>query len=448
MTASKSPLVPPHAELSIAEAFVLLSVEWPVKADALIAWSDSDFALAGALLMDLAFLGKVDSDLDDLIMLEREPALHQEQPLALRILGRFSRSVRLDIALNELVTRIGDLRLATLAALAGREIRLTSSSPLSWDFHQASFRGLRVRATVSLRQTLKKLVESEELPLPEQAALISLLCACDIAGPVLGGRACKTWLARNAARLEAIRRMDLVGRAVADAVAVMRRRLRTYLLDADTEKAAPSLKSKRKSPSVNYSRSKTTWEWRAFWPDGEVVELPAAWGNIGQDSDCEEELLEDSYLFVRGKKDNVKIRAKGLKIKPVVEAFDDFIAFAPSAKFRFPRDMAPLARLFPRLYEVRGELRSTDELIEIMYATGYQPSVLKVSKARRVHGMTFGVQIEFARIEVDGRVFHSISMESPYLTALRILARNIPVGEGQVAGYSEFLDGIVRKQLA
>ena len=445
MTASKSPLVPPHAELSIAEAFVLLSVEWPVKADALIAWSDSDFALAGALLMDLAFLGKVDSDLDDLIMLEREPALHQEQPLALRILGRFSRSVRLDIALNELVTRIGDLRLATLAALAGREIRLTSSSPLSWDFHQASFRGLRVRATVSLRQTLKKLVESEELPLPEQAALISLLCACDIAGPVLGGRACKTWLARNAARLEAIRRMDLVGRAVADAVAVMRRRLRTYLLDADTEKAAPSLKSKRKSPSVNYSRSKTTWEWRAFWPEGEVVELPAAWGNIGQDSDCEEELLEDSYLFVRGKKDNVKIRAKGLKIKPVVEAFDDF---TPSAKFRFPRDMAPLARLFPRLYEVRGELRSTDELIEIMYATGYQPSVLKVSKARRVHGMTFGVQIEFARIEVDGRVFHSISMESPYLTALRILARNIPVGAGQVAGYSDFLDGIVRKQLA
>ena len=448
MTASKSPLVPPHAELSIAEAFVLLSVEWPVKADALIAWSDSDFALAGALLMDLAFLGKVDSDLDDLIILEREPALHQEQPLALRMLGRFSRSVRLDIALNELVTRIGDLRLATLAALAGREIRLTSSSPLSWDFHQASFRGLRVRATVSLRQTLKKLVESEELPLPEQAALISLLYACDIAGPVLGGRACKTWLARNAARLEAIRRMDLVGRAVADAVAVMRHRLRTYLLDADTEKAAPSPKSKSKSPSVNYSRSKTTWEWRAFWPEGEVVELPAAWGNIGQDSDCEEELLEDSYLFVRGKKDNVKIRAKGLKIKPVVEAFDDFIAFAPSAKFRFPRDMAPLARLFPRLYEVRGALRSTDELIEIMYATGYEPSVLKVSKARRVHRMTFGVRIEFARIEVDNRVFHTISMQSPYLTALRILARNIPVGAGQVAGYSEFLDCIVRNQLA
>jgi hypothetical protein len=58
--------------------------------------------------------------------------------------------------------------------------------------------------------------------------------------------------------------------------------------------------------------------------------------------------------------------------------------------------------------------------------------------------MMFGVQIEFARIQVNGRIYHSISLESPYLTALRILARNLSVGSGQVAGYSDFLERVIR----
>jgi hypothetical protein len=144
------------------------------------------------------------------------------------------------------------------------------------------------------------------------------------------------------------------------------------------------------------------------------------------------------------KKDNIKIRGKGLKIKPVLEAFDEFIAFGPSAKFRFPEKPLLLAAFLPRLYEVRRKIRGIDELLQIMSVTGYQPSIITVSKKRQGSSMMFGVQIEFARIQVNGRIYHSISLESPYLTALRILARNLSVGSGQVAGYSDFLERVIR----
>jgi hypothetical protein len=249
-------------------------------------------------------------------------------------------------------------------------------------------------------------------------------------------------------RLEAIRRLDLVGHAVAETVSRLRRRLGTYLLDSGQNEPAPSERTKAKIPLVSYTRSKVTWEWRVFWPEGEAVALPPSWEGFGVQADSEEELLEDDYLFVHGKKDNIKLRGSGLKIKRVVEACDDFIAFDSSMKFRFPEKTAQLSNIFPRLYEVKAELNSRTEFIDVLSATGYQPRVLMVSKARRVQSMVFGVQIEFSRVCVQGRIFNSISLESRYLTALRILARNVPIGTGQVAGYSEFLECIAGRECA
>ncbi|MBK8637250.1 MAG: GPP34 family phosphoprotein [Chromatiaceae bacterium] len=447
MKKDKSSQPEPQTDFGIAESFLLLSFEWPVVTDPLIAWSDADFGLAGAILMDLSMAGKVDSDLKNLIILDLSPVANPAQNIALRLLGQLGQTVSMDIALNALANRVGDIRAACLVGLAARNIQLTTSSKLNWGFRQSAINKLRVPEEVaSLRTSLAGLIDSDELPLPEQAAIISLLCACDIVGPVLGGRSYQHWLLANAPRIESIRRMDLVGHAVVTAVAAMRLRLRTYLLDAVEQKPQAPLDNANKStaPATDYTRNSSTWEWRAFWPEGETVELPASWASFNNNSEIAEEENEDHYLFVHGKKDNIKIRGKGLKIKPVLEAFDEFIAFGPSAKFRFPEKPLLLAAFLPRLYEVRRKIRGIDELLQIMSVTGYQPSIISVSKKRQGSSMMFGVQIEFARIQVNGRIYHSISLESPYLTALRILARNLSVGSGQVAGYSDFLERVIR----
>ncbi len=443
MTTHVAHIDPAHARLSIAETFVLLSHEWPLRSEPLVAWSDADFALVGAVLIDLSYAGVVDSDLENLMILEHAPALdgHLAESMALALLKRYGPTLPLDLALNALVDRVGDLRAATLAALARKGIQLTESASLSWGFRQTTLKKQKLFQATALRAALSALVESDDLPDPDQASIIALLSACDIAGPVLGGSAYKSWLRNHGQRLDTIRRLDLVGHAVSAAVVTMRQRLRTYLLDAST---TDQPKGKRQDkPGEDYTRSNTTWEWRAFWPEHETVNLPASWGKLQQLIVAEPEALEDHYLFVHGKKDNIKIRGKGLKIKPVVEAFDDFIAFSSSVKFSFPKKTSLLADFLPRMYEVRGKTGDIKELLEVMSATGYQPNVLTVAKQRRVHTMVHGVQMELARIQIGNQTFHSISLESPYLTALRILARHIPVGCGRVAGYSDFLESIV-----
>lgn len=445
----------PQNELSVAEAFALLSLEWPATIDPLIAWSDADFGLVGAVLIDLSLVGCVDSDLKHLILLDEKPGLDPVQVMALASLRRLGHTIPLDIALNALADRVGDLRAAGRASLAAKNICLTTSMPFNWDFRQLTISQSRKAEVAKLRQSLLRLIESDELPDPREAALIALLHGCEIIGPVLGGKSWQHWLLAYGARIDIIRRMELVGHAVVTAVTEMRLRLRTYLLDAGQDQSTTATGDKANASKANvgkpdagkeglYQRSTTTWEWRAFWPEGQIVELPVSWVEITQNADVTEETNDDQYLFVHGKQDNIKIRGKNLKIKPVLEAFDEFIAFGPSAKFRFPEKALLLSTIFPRLFEVRGKLHSINDLLQVMTATGYQPDKITVSKVRHGVSMMFGVQVEFARIQVQDKVYHSISLESPYLTPLRILARRIAVGEGQVAGYSDFLDHILR----
>lgn len=440
--APKTPHQPARQELGIAESFILLSLAWPVETDPLVAWSDADFGLAGAILIDLSLAGQVDSDLRNLIIHDKRPTHDAALDLAMSLLSRLGHSVSLDVALNTLVDRVGDLRAACLEMLAAKNISLTTARKLNWDFRQAAVSRSKIPEATELRRSLVALIESDEIPLPEQAAIISLLHGCEILGPVLAGKSYHHWILAYHARIETIRRLELVGHAVVTAVSEMRLRLRTYLLDALERQSVAATETPDKDK--NYTRAKTTWEWRAFWPEGETVELPASWSVISDTVAVKEEVNVDNYMFVRGKKDNVKTRGRGLKVKPVLEAFDEFIAFGPSAKFSFPEKPLSLSVFFPRLFEVRRKVKSIDELLQVMSATGYQPSQITVSKTRQGLSMMFGVQIEFARIQVLGQVYHSISLESPYLTPLRVLARNIAVGRGHVAGYSDFLERILR----
>lgn len=443
MTRSPSP-PEEQKELSIAQSFILLTLKWPVKTDPLIALSDADFGLVGAIIIDLSISGQLDSDLQNLVLLEHAVAADPVQKLAMELLRKQGNAMPIDIAINTLADRVGDLRSACLTTLSSMNICLTKSCSLKWSFYKTSGNHIKVPAAEKLRRSLLELVESDEIPLPEQAAIIAILHACDILGPVLGGKYFHEWLIVYGMRIDTIRRMELIGHSVVSSVAEMRLRLRTYLLDSlERASAKATVNTAARNQDKNYTRSTTTWEWRAFWPEGENIELPASWGGMHINAHITEESILDNYLFVRGKKDNIKVRGKGLKVKPVLEAFDEFIAFGPSVKFRFPEKPLPLSVIFPRLFEVRRKLKNIDELLKVMSATGYRPNQITVSKTRQDLNMMFGVQIEFACIKVLDKKYHSISLESPYLTPLRILARNIAVGSGYVAGYSDFLERIL-----
>lgn len=431
---------------SIAEAFTLLSLAVPKDSGSLAGWSDVDFALAGAHLMDLSFQDRIDSDVDTVFAIQQSDLEDGALPLALKVLNRLGGKTTLSVMLNEVVGRIGELRSETLASLVIKKALKVRSQKIFWGFVQSETVDRKVADVARIRNALVRLIETDELPDPEQAALISLLHACGMIGAVFGGVHPDKWLSRYEKRVDAIRRIDLVGRAVAGALVVMRKRLSTYLLESGEASKSAMMPAKKKSASVSrpaYVRSKTTWEWRAFWPAVDAVEIPLSLGHIKDNVDRTGEKNLDVYLFVYGKRDNIKFRGKGLKIKPIVEAFDEFSAFAPSEKIAFPAKASVLSTVFPRFNEIQAKLGSREELLAALSATGYRPSVIEVVKTRREYPGVFGVHVELASIWVDQKKFYSISLESRYLTALRVLARGIPIGNGIVGGYGEFLERIV-----
>lgn len=414
--------------LSIAEAFELLRLSMPAAPRSVGWWSDMDYALAGAHLIDLSVEGEIDTDISSVTRAGHRGA-GQAPSVALEALAQHGGTAPLDGILEETVSRIGDLRAAILATLRVRNSLRSAHAEIVWGFSQQQADGA-ASAAASLRAALVGLIESDELPSPEDAALISVLHASGMIADVLGLASPRDWLGRHEMRIHAIHRMDLVGQTVSAAVAVMRRRLHAYVLGSHA------------AAKGRASRPAAVWEWRAFWPAGEAVVLPDALDLAGRGGDGLEEEDADVYLFLHGKRDNIKFRGKGLKVKPVIEAFDAYCAFGPSVKVDFPAEAEALSGIFPRFNEVQVRLRTREDMLAALCATGYRPGVLAVRKRRRHYRAILGVRIELARIEVEGRMFHSLCLESSFLTALRVLSRNVATRRAIVGSYGEFLEAV------
>lgn len=408
--------------LSIAEALEWLRLAMHSAPRGVAWWSDMDYPLAGAHLVDLSFQGEVDTDPHRVIRAPLHTPRHLPSPL-LALLEAQGGVAPLDVAIEAVVSRIGDLRAGILESLYAKGAIRREVEPLVWGFVQP--RAAAGPAASALQAALAALIEGEELPSPEEAALISLLHASGMIAELLGVPTPRKWEARHAARIAAIHRMDLVGQTVSATVAAMRARLGAYLLRPEPGAKGPA---------------GAAWEWRCFWPGEAGTALPAPLDLAGQGVAGPEETERDTYLFLHGKRDNIKFRGKGLKVKPVIEAFDEFCAFGASGKVEFPVRAESMTAIFPRFNEVQVKLRTREDLLAALSATGYRPGVVTVHKARRQYRAILGVKIELARIEVQDRVFHSLSLESRFLTALRVLSRNVAVGPGLVGGYSAFLE--------
>lgn len=415
--------------LMVAEAFELLRLSMSPAARSVGWWADMDYALAGAHLIDLSLQGLVDTDIRTI---KRTGARRGKEAnsVALDALDRLGGTAPLDVVLEDVVSCIGNLRSAILASLQIRTSLRAAEDKIVWGFVQQAVDVARVGEVEAVSAALIGLVEGDELPLPADAALVSVLHASGVIAHVLGIASPRTWLERHEKRILALHRMDLVGQSVSVAIAAMRRRLHAYVLGSGA------------TPKRWDVRRGTLWEWRAFWPAGRRVILPAVLDLLGQGDAVIEEKNMDVYLFVHGKRDNIKLRGKGLKLKPVIEAFDAYCAFGPSAKIDLPARADAFAEVFPRFIEVQVKLRTREDLMAALSANGYRPGVIEVRKTRRACRAIWGVKIELALIEVNGRTFHSLSLESRFLTALRVLSRNIRTANAIVGNYGEFLERV------
>ena len=176
-------------------------------------------ALAGAVLMDLAFACRIDTDLQALFVNDWTPT---GKPTLDRILARIA--ARTEVCGTKMW--IGTLSFEeapaiheqTLASLVESGILTVRESRLPW-IRSRRYPSSDGKTATELRQHVADVLTSDEIPDPRDVALISLLDACEILPDIFPRQEIEDFRPRIAL----LRKMDLIGREVAGAIAEIER---------------------------------------------------------------------------------------------------------------------------------------------------------------------------------------------------------------------------------
>ena len=202
--------------LTFVEEMLLLMLDDENGAFLPVRESTVEYVMCGAVLMDLAFENRIDTDQDKLFVISTEPT---GNPLLDQILSRISgseesRDTRAWIEMLA-VSDATNIREQGLARLVERGILECRDEKFLWVFRSRRYPVIDGKAEREAKLRIMDVLFSDAIPDPRDAALICLVDVCDIFGDILSARE----LERIAPRIQLIRKMDLIGREISGAVA-------------------------------------------------------------------------------------------------------------------------------------------------------------------------------------------------------------------------------------
>ncbi len=183
------------------------------------------YALAGALICDLALLNRVDTDPQQLVVLDRTPAGDVLLDRALATIAAAPKPLPVASWLAILSEDYRNIETAALERLVARGILRREDKKILWVFGVRRYPTLDNQERTEVRTRLAALILGNDLPDPRDAILISLLTACHLAAVIFPG---PQFNARSE-RLATLAKMDLVGREVAAAIDAITRALRSAI---------------------------------------------------------------------------------------------------------------------------------------------------------------------------------------------------------------------------
>lgn len=178
-----APLVAPAAAMPVTmpEEILLLTLDDATGRPVGAAGMAADLAMAGAMLMELALAGRIDSDPDQLYQTDAAPL--GEAPLD-ALLARIGAQQPPQLSrwwMETLAREAAKLRAAWLERLVGRGILKREKGRVLWVFPDHRYPKRDDRQTREVRARLRGVILADEIPEPRDAMLIGL---CRITGLV------------------------------------------------------------------------------------------------------------------------------------------------------------------------------------------------------------------------------------------------------------------------
>ena len=172
------------------------------------------YALGGGVLMDLALEDRIDTDLEKLILVDATPIGDEIlDPLLADIAGT-TETRDAGYWLEVAAARADDIRETALRRLVERSIIEQREDRFLWVFRSRRYPVVDGSAEREVKLRLMEILFSDVVPSPRDVVIICLADACGIFAELLSKREAR--LARP--RIDLVRKMDLIGRAVTAAI--------------------------------------------------------------------------------------------------------------------------------------------------------------------------------------------------------------------------------------
>ena len=172
------------------------------------------YALAGAVLMDLALEDCVDTDLDKLILVDGTPLGDPLLDPVLADIAAASETHDARFWVERAANHADETREAAIDRLVERGILERREGRFLWVFRARRYPVIDGKAEREVKLRIMEVLFSDQIPTPRDIVMICLSDACGIFAELLSKRE----LRHVMPRIELIRRMDLIGRAVTAAI--------------------------------------------------------------------------------------------------------------------------------------------------------------------------------------------------------------------------------------
>ena len=199
--------------LRFAEEFMLLLLNDEDGRFANVPSWSVNYALAGSVLMDLALENRIDTDLENLILLDATPVGDSLlDPTLAEINAGDARDARFWV--ERTANRAYEVREEALSRLVSGGILERRDDRFLWVFRSRRYPAIQGEAEREVKLRIMGVLFSDDIPDPRDVVIICLADACGIFRGILSRRE----LDRASARIEQVRKLDLIGQAMTQAI--------------------------------------------------------------------------------------------------------------------------------------------------------------------------------------------------------------------------------------
>ncbi len=175
-----------------------------------------EHVLVGAVLMDLAFANRIDTDPEKLLVIDSTPTGDSLLDVPLERLATSGETMNtkgwVEVLARE---QAAEIRQQAMNGLIGAGILEAKDEKFLWVFRSRRYPTIDGRAEREVKLRMEDVLLSDDMPDPRDVALICLVDACDILNDIFSERE----MERVRPRIEQLRMMDLIGREVGSVIA-------------------------------------------------------------------------------------------------------------------------------------------------------------------------------------------------------------------------------------